>query len=338
MDNTLTPALPPVDVILLSWNRIELTLETVENLLQQKGVTLNIWIVDQGSTPENLAKLEEETQNFQNVYIKALGKNVGVPGGRNIGIGLGTAEYTISIDNDAVFESPDALSRVIGIFEAEPDVGVIGFRIINYFTNYDDEYSWSYPKPLKEKRGERFLATKFCGCGHAIRRSVFEQANGYDAELFFYWEETDFSYRVINLGYQIIYEPSIRVLHKVSPEARVRWQDKRFYYLVRNSIYMRLKYASNKLSVLIYVFGYLAKGTFNNLLPQTFQGIKDGLLMYQRLRSDLQNGSASLYSLTKEAKAYLDANDTRHRGSFLRQIKNGILDPLPGDDRLTEST
>ena len=316
MDKNLTQTLPSVDIILLSWNRVELTLETVESLLHQQGVALNIWIVDQGSTPENLTTLKNKTQDLQNVYIKTLGKNVGVPGGRNIGIELGEAEYTVSIDNDAVFESPDALSRVIDIFEAEPDVGIIGFRIINFFTSQDDEYSWSYPKPLKEKREERFLATRFCGCGHAIRRSVFEQANGYDAELFFYWEETDFSYRVINLGYKVIYEPSIRVLHKVSPEARVRWKDKRFYYLVRNSIYMKLKYASNKLSILVYILGYLVKGIFNNLFLQTVQGVRDGLLMYSRLRPSLRQQPSDLYALTEEAKAYLKEHETRYRGSF----------------------
>jgi len=54
MDKNLTQTLPSVDIILLSWNRVELTLETVESLLHQQGVALNIWIVDQGSTPENL--------------------------------------------------------------------------------------------------------------------------------------------------------------------------------------------------------------------------------------------------------------------------------------------
>ena len=327
-------SLPTVDVILLSWNRTEMTIETIESLLEQKGVDLKIWIVDQGSTPDNLAMLKAATQAYPNICIEALEENVGVPGGRNIGMALGSSEYTVSIDNDAIFESDDALARVVQIFDQEPDLGVIGFRIMNYYTQQDDEYSWSYPKPLKQIRDQRFLTTCFCGCGHAIRRSVFEKANRYDAELFFYWEETDFSYRVINLGYKIVYEPSIRVRHKVSPEARVSWEGQRFYYLVRNVIYMRLKYAKNKLKILILILGYLVKGSYNRLLQQTLQGIIDGLKMYFRLRPQLLKQSPELYSLTSKTEDYLYENWFRHRGSLWHQIRNDVLANLPGDSRV----
>ncbi len=338
MGESINSTLPTVDVILLSWNRTEMTIETIDSLLEQQGIDLKIWIVDQGSTPDNLAKLQAATQPYPNIYIEALDQNIGVPGGRNVGIELGTSEYTVSIDNDAVFESPYALAKVVQVFEAEPDVGVIGFRIMNFYTHEDDEYSWAYPKSLKKIRDQRFLATCFCGCGHAIRRSVFEQANRYDAELFFYWEETDFSYRVINLGYKIIYDPLIRVRHKVSPEARVRWEDKRFYYLVRNVIYMQLKYTQNPLKVLTFILGYLVKGTYNKLLPQTFQGIVDGLKMYWRLRPQLVGRSPELYTLTDAAKAYLYENSTRHRGNFWHQVRNDVLASLPGDSRNQDLT
>jgi GT2 family glycosyltransferase len=313
-----------------------MTIETVENLVKQQGVITKIWIVDQGSTSENLTKLQCAVKDYQNVYIKTLGQNVGVPGGRNIGIELGTAEYTVSIDNDAVLESSHGLANIVRIFESEPEIGIIGFRIMNYYNNKDDEYSWVYPKPLKRKRDERFLTTTFCGCGHAIRRSVFNQVAGYDADLFFYWEETDLSYRVINLGYKIIYEPSIRVLHKISPEARVRWEDRRFYYLVRNSIYMRLKYMSNKSKILTYVLGYLVKGSYNKLLPQTLMGIKDGFQLYQQLRPKLLIQSPELYTLTEAARLYLEENNFRHRGNFISQVKNDVLANMPGDSRSSD--
>ena len=338
MVNSTPKSFPEVDVILLSWNRTEMTIETIESLLEQQQVDLKIWIVDQGSEPDNFLKLQEATKAYDNIYIKALKENVGVPGGRNIGMALGTSEYTVSIDNDAVFESPCALAQVIDTYDKNPDLGIIGFRIMNFYTNQDDEYSWAYPKSLKSSRDKQFLTTCFCGCGHAIRRSVFDEVGGYDSELFFYWEETDFSYRVINLGYKLIYDPSIIVRHKVSPEARVRWEDKRFYYLVRNVIYVRLKYEANKLKIFFFIIGYLAKGIYNSLLSQTIQGIFDGLYMYWRLRGNLMEDSPHLYNLTNEAKNYLQENNFRHRGSLWLRIKTEVLATLPGDSRNIDIT
>ena len=52
MVNSTPKSFPEVDVILLSWNRTEMTIETIESLLEQQQVDLKIWIVDQGSEPD----------------------------------------------------------------------------------------------------------------------------------------------------------------------------------------------------------------------------------------------------------------------------------------------
>ena len=329
MSSNSVQALPTVDVVLLSWNRIGMTIETIENLLEQQGIDLKIWIVDQGSEPDNLQALKQATQDYANVFIKELAENAGVPGGRNIGMELGDAEYTVSIDNDAIFESPHALAQTVQIFEKEPDLGVIGFRIRNFYTTQDDEFSWVYPKARKQERESRFTTTRFSGCGHAIRRSAFEKVGGYDADLFFYWEEVDLSYRIINAGYRLIYEPAIVVLHKFSPEARVRWEDKRFYYLVRNAIYMYLKYNAGGFKVLVPALGYLVKGCYNGLAGQTIQGIWDGLRMYGRLRSKFM-APDSFCQMSNQARNYLQQHELKYRGSFWDRVKTEVLVTLPG--------
>lgn len=306
-----------------------MTIETIENLVEQQGINLKIWIVDQGSEPQNLQILKQAIQPYNNVFIKELVENVGVPGGRNIGMELGDAEYTVSIDNDAIFESPHALAQTVRIFEQEPDLGVIGFRIRNFYTTQDDEFSWVYPKVRKQERENRFTTTRFSGCGHAIRRSVFEKVGGYDADLFFYWEEADLSYRIINAGYRLIYEPAIVVLHKFSPEARVKWEDKRFYYLVRNAIYMYLKYNSGGLKVLVPALGYFVKGSYNGLAGQTLKGIFDGFKMYGRLRQRFITPD-SFCQISSEARTYFQQHELKYRGSFWDRVKTEVLVTLPG--------
>ena len=323
------PKHPAIDVIILSWNRVQMTLDTVENILAQQQVSPHIWIIDQGSEPDNLKQLQDSVQAYPNVQIKALKENVGVPGGRNLGMEMGSAEYTVSIDNDAIFESPHALAQVVERFEQAPNLGAISFRIMNFYTGQDDELSWVYPKALKQKRDQPFTSTRFCGCGHGIRRSAFERAKRYDAELFFFWEETDLCYRLINVGYEIAYDPSIVVRHKCSPEARIRWEDQRFYYLVRNAIYLYLKYNPNSFKVAVPALGYLVKGTYNGLWSDGLRGIIDGFKMYRRLSPQLAQ-DAPLLNFTPETQAYLYEYELQYRGSFLNRIRTEILTSLPG--------
>lgn len=319
--------LPDVDVILLSWNRAQMTLETIHNLLEQQDINLKLWIVDQGSREEERQFLRESTKNYSNVCITELKQNVGVPAGRNIGTRLGKAKYIFSIDNDAVFESTDALKHVVEIFDNEPKIGAVSFRIKNFYNGQDDELSWVYPKSLKAKSGQKFLSTRFVGCGHAIRRDVFEEAGGYDGDLFFCWEEIDLSYRIINLGFQIIYNPEITVLHKVAPEARVCWKDKRFYFHVRNAIYSNFKYNQNFMKASMLAIGYIVKACINLIPLQAMKGIIDAIKMCKRSRLDPYNRSLKL---TEQARSYFWQHEISYRGSIWNRLKKEVFARLPG--------
>ena len=320
--------LPEVDVVLLSWNRAQMTIETLDSILSQEGVSLKIWVVDQGSRREELELLKAFSNGYQNIHVTELAENVGVPAGRNIGTRLGKAPYTVSIDNDAAFENKDSLKKVVTVLENEPEIGAISFRIKNYYTRKDDELSWVFPKALKNKRDERFTTTRFVGCGHAIRRQVFEQTGGYDDSLFFYWEETDLSIRIIDIGYQIVYLPEISVLHKVSPEVRVKWDNNRFYYLVRNALYIDYKYHKSILRIVFRALGYLLKGSYNGLIQQTIRGLFDSNRLIFRIKGNTT--AASWKRIQQTTKDYVWQYETVHRGNLLQRIQNEILTALPG--------
>ena len=88
---------------------------------------------------------------------------------------------------------------------------------------------------------ESFDAVTFVGAGHAIRRAAWDDAGGYDAQLFFCWEEFDFCLRAIARGWRIRYRGDIVIRHKVSGERRVAWSGDRWFYYVRNRLYIERK-------------------------------------------------------------------------------------------------
>ncbi|MCI0710621.1 MAG: glycosyltransferase [Chloroflexi bacterium] len=311
----------PVDVVVLSLNRQQLIFETINNILQQKNIDPHIWIVDQGSEPPVVNALRSFSNQYANIHLLEMGKNLGVPGGRNVGMRQGTAPYVVSIDNDAIFASDEALIKIVNRFEMSSEAGALAFRIKNYFTGQDDLTAWVYPRSLLPRSGSIFKTACFAGCAHALRREVLEQTNWYEEQLFFNWEERDLAYQIINRGYSIEYHPEVEVLHKISPDVRRDWSNDRFYYLARNAVYLHYKYFRSPDTVLILV-GYFLKGLYNKVPQQALRATVDALKMmvYTHDRSTI---------LTKQAREYVYEHELRYRGSLWMRFRSEVLHRLP---------
>ena len=77
------------DVVILSLDRPEETAAAIRSALTQTGVSRHVFVVDQGSRPENLACLAGTVASRGDVTLVALDANFGVAGGRNRGTALG---------------------------------------------------------------------------------------------------------------------------------------------------------------------------------------------------------------------------------------------------------
>ena len=312
---------PAVDVVILSWNRKDMILETIANIRAQVDVEPKIWVVDQGSDDETLAALRPLAADGS-ISLLELGYNTGVAGGRNRGTVLGQADIIVSIDNDAVFESEHALAYAVQCFQDDPRLGVMSFRIKNYTPGKTILVVGRMLARFSRAKRSDFTATRFVGCGHAIRRSAWNQTRQYDERLFFYWEELDLSYQLIAQQYHIVYDPQVVVLHKVSPEKRTNWREKRYYYLVRNAIYLDYKYYRSTRSAFKLAAGYLLKGFYNRLYRQSVRAIWDAAGMIRTLPDDIP-------PLNEHARAYIAEHDLRYRGSTWDRFRREVLTSLP---------
>jgi len=316
-----------VDIIILSFNRVDETIEAIASALAQDGIKKQVLVLDQGSNPDQLAKLQAFCQG-KPVHLEIGRENLGVAGGRNRITALGQAPYIIALDNDAEFDDPFSAKRAVDYLRAHSDLAAIGFQILTYSVREIDESSWGYPAAIRHRWNEEFDATKFIGAGHAIVRKHFDAVGGYDDRLFFCWEETDLCYRFINMGLKIRYVPSIKILHKVSPEKRVSWDGGRYYYLVRNRLYLFEKYGTLLPVTLLFALGYLIKGRANNVLDQVPRAIADAFKLSARFRRETSD--RRLYRLSPAARFYISEHDTKLRGSIFRRLKAELLGRLPG--------
>ncbi len=303
------------DVIILALDRAAETLAAIRSALDQTGVAAHLLVLDQGSRPATLDRLAAAVSGRPDATLLAAPGNLGVAGGRNLASGFGHGRVIVALDNDAEFAAADTVARLVAALDGEPRLAAIGCRIVTHDGGADDLSSWGYPAALLTCAGESFDAVTYVGAGHALRRAAWAQAGGYDDRLFFCWEEFDFCLRAIALGWRVRYRGDIVVRHKVSGERRVGWPAERWFYFVRNRLYIGRKLGLSWPALAPRAAGYLVKGLRGGLLRQTLRA----LIAAERM------APAARRRLPGPAVFYFARNDSAHRGSLFHRVRHEVL-------------
>lgn len=311
---------PAVDIVVLSWNRVAMTLDAVDSALAQRGVDAHVVVLDQGSDPDQLEALRSGVTARPGVRLVEVAENLGVPGGRNRAAEYGDAPYIFNLDNDAVLDDDDTVARCVRHLEANPEVAIVALRILNDSTGDDDPLSWTYPAGLRARSHETMRVAKFVGCAHLMRRDVFEAVGAFDDALFFGGEEMDLAFRVIDAGHAIDYLGSARVRHRVDPEKRVEWGDDRFYYFVRNGYYVFQKYMPTATGVSLRTVGRVVQGVRNGFVGQTLRGLRDGRRMLRALEPAARRDA----TISDTARAYVHTHQLEHEGTLWERARQSL--------------
>ncbi len=264
-----------ISVIIITYNRVEDTVQLLECLRKQTFNEFEIILIDNNSTDKTQEIL---SKYFHNIKYIRIPYNAGVPGGRNIGIANAIGDYLVFIDNDVEI-NPDFLKMVNSTFKKEPKAGILAFRIINYYSKNLDMTTWVWDTSFL--KNEEFKPVhKFVGAGFAIRRDIVNQVGLLWDDLFFMHEEKDYSMRLLRTDFLIYYTPNIEVQHKVSPEKRYESKERSFFYGIRNEFWIYIRNAPFMVAAkhLSYLFltallYSIKKKSFGNFCKGVTQGI-----------------------------------------------------------------
>jgi GT2 family glycosyltransferase len=229
---------------------------------------------------------------------------------------MGSAPVIVALDNDAVLADPGVLARAARRVGEDRRLGALAFAVHDYSRGGPDLENWGYPWPAASHFEREFLTARFSGGGHAIARQAFEETDGYDERLFFFGEELDLSWQLVAAGYEIRYAPDLVVRHKSSLEQRVDWAGGRFYFNVRNMIYLNRKYLPGGGLPGAYAAGYVLKGLRNGMTGDAIRGIRDGLRLARE--------SGVRRPLGDAARAYIQRYEHTPRGSAWRRLRYEI--------------
>ncbi len=230
-------ALPPVAIIILTWNGLEVTKECIASIRARTcGVPYRLIVVDNGSTDGTLEWLRAQ----EDITLIANAENVGFTRGNNQGMAAAPPDHDVLLlNNDTLIIQDNWLARMREVAHSDPAYGIVGCKLLwpdgrlQHAGTYMPSGSyWGYQVgggevDVGQYPGVREVEGVVGACMY-IRRDVRAAIGGLDEAFFAYFEDTDYCLRAAMHGYKTVCVGDVRVVHRENTSARVNninWQE-----------------------------------------------------------------------------------------------------------------
>jgi N-acetylglucosaminyl-diphospho-decaprenol L-rhamnosyltransferase len=237
--------MPDLAIVIVNYNTREDLRGCLLSLPQgREDLNAQVVVVDNCSQDGSAEMVREE---FPGVKLISTDHNGGYAYANNIGlraVGFDAAappallpRYALLLNPDTVLP-PDALKAVVAFMDANPDIGVLGPRLVRADGSLDKACRRSFPTPAvsfyrlaglsklfpHSPRFARYNMTYLdedqqadvdavVGAFMLMRSQALERAGLLDEIFFMYGEDLDLCYRIKRQGWQIVYYPAVTVLH-----------------------------------------------------------------------------------------------------------------------------
>jgi N-acetylglucosaminyl-diphospho-decaprenol L-rhamnosyltransferase len=201
---------PSVDVVIVAYNRYDLTDSCLRHLRDQ-AIEHRVILIDNGSTDETYERVVAE---WPAVTAERLAHNSGFAEACNRGVAAGSGEIVVLLNND-VDTRPDFLARLIAPLADDQGLGSVaalmlqpGERLIDSAGLAADAVLGGFPRlqglEADQAQRERPLLAGPAGTAAAYRRSAWEQVGGLDESIFAYMEDFDLTLRLRSAGWRSV--------------------------------------------------------------------------------------------------------------------------------------
>lgn len=198
------------------------------------GLAVETIVVDNHSTDGSLAYLQPRFPEVRFIVNEA---NEGFGRACNRGLASASGDYILFLNPDTLV-AEDSFSACLRFFEAHPEAGALGVRMLDGSGQFLKESKRSFPSPLTSLFKLFGLAALFprskvfsryhlghlrpdqnhevdvlAGAYMLIRHDLLRQHGGFDETFFMYGEDVDLSYRMQQAGYRNFYLADTTIIH-----------------------------------------------------------------------------------------------------------------------------
>ncbi len=265
-----------LDIIIVNWNSGTQLLEVVESIAAyHQGVVGKVVIVDNGSKDDSLQLVA--TRPVDIGYTLELVRNtvnIGFGAACNQGVKYCKSEYLLFLNPDAKLY-PNTLQLACHALQSPEfsNVGIVGIQLIdetgqvsrscarfpNSITFFSHALGLHHIGFFKSKALHMFdwdhLTTQYVdhviGAFYIIKKTLFDQLQGFDERFFVYLEDLDLSLRAKQEGWSSLYLADVQAYHTgggTSSQVKAR----RLFYSLRSKLLYAGKHFSFMGAVLAF--------------------------------------------------------------------------------------
>ena len=294
--------LPKVCIIIPNWNGEKHLKNCLSSLQAQTYSNYEVILVDNGSTDNSVQYLRE---NFPNVKIIKLNKNMGYGVAINSGLKQSNAKYIVVLNNDTTVE-PNWLSELVTVTESDERIGSCQSKILSLsdptvidavgLSINNDGEAQQVGHLIKDKGQYNQIKEVLGACSATVLylRGALSQIGMFDSDFFAYYEDVDVALRLKNAGWKCMYVPTAIVYHIGSATAKEQ-SPLKTYLLQRNNYFYRIKNSPTSLllkfliqrpqTMLLDIFEDCTRNEGKLTLPLlkgNFDGLKGFAKMYKK--------------------------------------------------------
>ncbi len=281
-----------VSVIIPTYNLKNTLVECLHSIVTQTYYNLEIIVVDNGSTDGTAEFIKRK---FPQIKLIRNVKNLGVTGGTNRGIKYAHGDFVWLVDHDNILNRR-MLATMIKLAQSDQMIGVVTPKIY-YWEN--KKVIWSAGTGVNMITGQNFSRegpdrgqydkvekVPIAPANFLIKKEVIDKIGLYDDTYITSYEDADFSYRVRQSGYIIMYTPKAVCYHKFplldKETSKRRWLSRSYFtarnkiiFMKKNSPYFPLFATLYPAWFLIYTYQAVRYGDFSALI-NFYKGMYDG--------------------------------------------------------------
>jgi GT2 family glycosyltransferase len=211
---------PAVSVIMVVFNKFELTMLALTSLRDNFAGDIELIIVDNGSTDDTV----RIGQYVTGAVVVRLSENMGFLRAANIGLEKTTAPAVLYLNNDTEL-GHGAIAAALARLNSAPDIGAVGGKIIRSHGKLQEAGSiiWRDGTAVGYMRDASPLAPEanfvrdvdFCSAVFLLcRTELVKGLGGFDEDFSpAYYEDADLCVRMAGANFRIVYDPSVVIFH-----------------------------------------------------------------------------------------------------------------------------
>lgn len=227
-----------LSIIIVAYKSYGTIIECLDSIYKTcKQHSFEVLISDNSPDKKTEKLVEQEKKKYPNLTYIYNNANLGFAAANNVAIKKAKGEYFLFFNPDLkVYEK--TLDGMLEFMKSHPDAGAATCDVVLITGEHDDSSHRGFPTPWRSFAYFSGLAKAFprsklfagynmtyadfskthtiealAGSFMLVPREIGERLNWWDDDYFFYGEDLDFCYRIVEHGFKIYFVPEFKALH-----------------------------------------------------------------------------------------------------------------------------